>query len=54
MTTTSTNAIVQVLEGPVFAIRALYHQRIARDTRHTNVKKLFDIDINERQYEASA
>ena len=46
-----TNAIVQVLEGPVFAIRALYHQHIARDTRHTNVKKLFDIDIDERQYE---
>ena len=43
--------IVQVLEGPSWAIRSLYYHRIRHDHRHTAVKVLFDIEVRERRYE---
>ena len=46
-----TRVLVQVLEGPSFAVRSLYYQRILRDTRHTAVRRLWDVDISERRYE---
>ena len=46
-------SIVQVIEGPTCVVRALFHERIYRDTRHTAVKKLWDMEVKERRYEVS-
>ena len=46
-----TNALVQVLEGPAFAVRSLFYQRIMRDRRHTNVRRLWDIEVSMRRYD---
>ena len=46
-----TNALVQVLEGPAFAVRSLFYQRIMRDRRHTNVRRLLDIEVSMRRYD---
>jgi len=46
-----TNAIVQVLEGPAVAVRELFYEKIASDTRHTAVKVLWDLDVSGRCFE---
>jgi len=45
-----TSAIVQVLEGPSSAVRALYDE-IRADPRHTSVRTLWDHDVESRLYE---
>jgi len=45
-----TNAVVQVLEGPAKATRALY-ETISGDTRHTSVRKMWEIEIDSRLYD---
>jgi hypothetical protein len=45
-----THAIVQVLEGPAIAVRELFHEKIAKDSRHTSVKVLWDLDVESRRF----
>ena len=40
-----------MLEGPSFAVRSLFYQRISRDTRHTAVRVLWDVEVASRRYE---
>lgn len=47
-----TSALVQVLEGPSSAVRALFHEKIKLDPRHTSVKLLWDVAAETRQYES--
>lgn len=42
-------SIVQVLEGSQDVIEALY-QRIEKDTRHTDVKKVVDCSVEKRSF----
>ena len=44
----TTNAVVQVLEGPAVAVRDLF-QKIENDARHTSVKLLWDLDVTSRK-----
>ena len=46
-----TNGIVQVLEGPATHVRDLFYQKIMKDSRHTAVKVLWDIDVEARRFE---
>ena len=46
-----TNGVVQVLEGPATHVRDLFYQAIMKDTRHTAVKVLWDIDVEQRRFE---
>ena len=41
--------LVQVLEGPAQNVRALYSV-ISKDSRHTSVQKLWDMDVQQRIY----
>ena len=47
----NTGALVQVLEGPAAAVSNLFHHRIAHDPRHTAVKKLWDVVVQERIFD---
>lgn len=46
-----TNALVQVLEGPALAVRELFYQKIQGDPRHTSVKVLWDLDVEQRRFD---
>jgi len=45
-----TGALVQVLEGPAEAVRSLFHEKIARDARHTSVNVLWDVEVEHRRF----
>lgn len=46
----STRSLVQVLEGPVFTVAVLFH-KILNDRRHMAVRKMWQVDVWDREYE---